>query len=79
MQAAVSLQYFPSNCGGEPITVHVSTDPELMRLFRRHVLGEAKHRCEDAGGDELAQVIEGAEEQRLRRVLDLLVPEDGKS
>ncbi len=58
-----------------PITVHVSADPKLLRLFRRHVLGEAKHRLEGAGRDEVAQVIEGAEEQRLRRVLDLLVPE----
>jgi hypothetical protein len=74
MQLAVTLQYFPDNA--DPITVHACTDRDLLREFRRAALAEAASRREAASPDRTGLLIELAEEDRLRRVFDLLVPEE---
>ena len=77
MHIALTLQYFPADA--DPIPVHASADPQLIRAFRCAVLDEAHQRAHAAGGDAAAQLIERAEEERLRQVLDLLVPEQPAS
>jgi hypothetical protein len=68
----LALQYIPS--GAEPVTVHASTDPQLIQHFRQAVLDDAHVRAASAGDDVVA-LIEEAEESRLRQVLDALLGE----
>jgi hypothetical protein len=74
MQLGIALQYFPPDGQSAPVTVHLSTDPDLIALFRERCLKAAvdRRRC---SLDPVARLIEGAEEERLHKVLDSLVPE----
>jgi len=57
---------------GTPVVA--SYNPQLMRLFKQHVLRDWEQRIENASDDTLAQVDQ-LEFEKLRATLDLLIPE----
>ena len=57
-----------------PHIVAASTNPSLLKAFRRAVLADATRNAEQAGNGTVASV-EQVRVARLREVLDLLIPE----
>ena len=77
MQVALSLQYFPIDGVSPPITVCTTTEPSILRQYRRLLLKAHERRADLARRDPTAFQLAGTEVEQLRRVLDLLLPEGG--
>ena len=75
MQVALTLQYFPTDGASGPINVCTTTDPKLLRQYRRALIRIWDRRTQTDALDPTAARITKAEADRIRDLLDLLLPE----
>ena len=71
MSVVLTLHY--PKCG-KGIPLYTSGNPHLLHLFKQVVLDEWANRAEVAG-DEMEALIARAELDRLRRLLDVFIPD----
>ena len=74
MQVALSLQYFPADGESPVVTVYTTTSPTILRRYRRYVLMELERRADGAAEDPVASLIARTEVERMRDLLDFLMP-----
>ncbi len=71
MSLVLTLHY-PKGAKGIPL--YTSGNPRLLYLFKQIVLEEWQAKM-DTAGDEVEALIARAEYDRLRRLLDVLIPD----
>lgn len=75
MQVALSLQYFPPDGESPVVTVCTTTNPTIIRHYRRAVVRDLERRRHLAAADPGTLHIATAELERTAELLGFLVPE----
>jgi hypothetical protein len=78
VQVGLTLQYFPIDGTSAPVNVCTTTDPKILRQYRRSLLRTWERRAYAGSADATAAQITKAEADRVRELLDLLIPEPAR-
>ena len=62
--------------GNRFIPIAMCADPDVLRHFKSSVMALWKREL-DLAEDEIVAVVRRAEVEKLRRILDLLIPDEG--
>ena len=74
MQVALSLQYFPPDGESPVVTVCTTTNPTILRQYRRSVVKELERRHHAASADPVTCRLVQTELQRTVELLEFLLP-----
>lgn len=75
MQVALSLQYFPPDGASPAVTVCTTTNPLIIRQYRRALVKDLERRAHLAAADPITRHLANAELNRMAELLEFLVPE----
>jgi hypothetical protein len=78
MQVALSLQYFPANGDSPVVTVCTTTNPAIIRQYRRALMKELERRTHLSAADPVTQQIARRDAERTAELLDFLLPAAGR-
>lgn len=74
MQVALTLHYLPPDNEAAPVPIWTLADPDILLVFRQRVLADRAARCEFAS-DPIQQLIARSDLERIRGLLNVLIPE----
>ncbi len=77
MNKPILVLQYPDSRQGRTVAIAATRNPEALRLFKRVVLEEARLAVLDWAVDEALHVQDQMELERLEKVLNLLIPEEG--
>ncbi len=75
MQVALTLHYLPPENGAPPVPIWTLADPDMLLAFRRRVLEDRAERCDHAA-DPVQQLIAQSDLERIRGLLNVLIPDE---
>ena len=73
MNIALSLQYFPPDGDAPVVTVCTTTNPAIIRQYRRAVLRDLQTREQTSAADPVARLIAEKERCRAEELFNLLM------